>query len=470
MAASSDDDDDERERLVPGESAGRPAATSDSSELPLRAMRRRRWAEVWGMARLNIALMLLNAGYWPTEMLKTPLFAGVGYNSSALIYSFFAIFAFFTPILCARLGVKWVVAIGAIPYLLFVLATVVLLSTIGSSGDPRFAAGDTLSVGLYYVASILLGMAASPLRTGSQVYVRSRALGYDAARPPGGKAANSLGMFSGINSAAFGVSSFVFVTLVGTAIERGLEYTFLYGVCACSVAASLPLFFSVPTTEGIARRYPVPAHALRDMGVADKLPQRVTVCAVCDLFRSSAKLRWLLVPAISSSVQNSYYTGSFTADVVAVALDLEWVGWLAAITIVISSAISPFVGRLSDYWGRLPFYYTGLTINIGSAAYVAINGSDMDRNTIVIFTVLRGFAGATMVVVQAITAENFGDTDAPAAMSALTVVGQMGAATMYMLGPHFSIEAKSRMVVGMATFAGVSLWMAVGGRKKGASQ
>ena len=124
-----------------------------------------------------LALMLLNAGYWPTEMLKTPLFAGVGYNSSALIYSFFAIFAFFTPVLCARLGVKWVVAIGAIPYLLFVLATVVLLSAIGSNGDPRFAAGDTLSVGLYYVASILLGMAASPLRTGSQVYVRSRALG-----------------------------------------------------------------------------------------------------------------------------------------------------------------------------------------------------------------------------------------------------------------------------------------------------
>ena len=104
----------------------------------------------------------------------------------------------------------------------------------------------------------------------------------------------------------------MFVTLVGTAIEQGLEYTFLYGVCALSVAASLPLFFSVPTTEGIAKRYPVPSHALRDMGVADKLPQRVTVCAVCDLFRSSAKLRWLLVPAISSSVQNSYYTGSFT--------------------------------------------------------------------------------------------------------------------------------------------------------------
>jgi hypothetical protein len=31
---------------------------------------------------------------------------------------------------------------------------------------------------------------------------------------------------------------------------------------------------------------------------------------------------------------------------------LEWVGWLAAIEICIASAISPFVGRLSDLHGR----------------------------------------------------------------------------------------------------------------------
>lgn len=34
---------------------------------------------------------------------------------------------------------------------------------------------------------------------------------------------------------------------------------------------------------------------------------------------------------------------------------------------MIGSSIAPIVGRLSDLYGRLPFYYFGLTINICSA-------------------------------------------------------------------------------------------------------
>jgi MFS family permease len=37
---------------------------------------------------------------------------------------------------------------------------------------------------------------------------------------------------------------------------------------------------------------------------------------------------------------------------------------------VIGSSIAPIVGRLSDLYGRLPFYYFGLTINICSALYL----------------------------------------------------------------------------------------------------
>ena len=56
------------------------------------------------MAKLNVAIAMLNAGYWPTEMLKTPIFGAVGYNSSSLIYLFFGLFAFFTPLLVNKIA------------------------------------------------------------------------------------------------------------------------------------------------------------------------------------------------------------------------------------------------------------------------------------------------------------------------------------------------------------------------------
>jgi hypothetical protein len=225
-----------------------PAAEGGSEppldEATIAALRQRRRAEVWAMAKLNVAIAMLNAGYWPTEMLKTPIFGAVGYNSSSLIYLFFGIFAFFTPLLVNRIGNKWTVALGAVFYAVFLLSTEALLTFVGTVDDPRWYVDSHVrlaTIGLYYFGSILLGMAASPLRTGSSVYVRARAMGYDAARLPGSKAKNSLGTFAGINSAAFGVSSFVFVSLIGAAVSSGVDYRDLYWVCFSSIALSLPV-------------------------------------------------------------------------------------------------------------------------------------------------------------------------------------------------------------------------------------
>eukprot|EP01052_Picozoa_sp_SAG31_P018224 SAG31_NODE_1283_length_9011_cov_2.475202_3_plen_143_part_00 len=84
------------------------------------------------------------------------------------------------------------------------------------------------------------------------------------------------------------------------------------------------------------------------------------------------------------------------------------VGFLDAIMIVISSIISPVVGRLSDLHGRLPWYFTGLAINICSLLFVAARGSNMSLQTIICFSVLRGLAGATRTIIRAIMSEEFG--------------------------------------------------------------
>ena len=335
---SSDDESEHQGLLSPASTA---QGVADGSAAPLddttvASLRQRRRAEVCAMAKLNVAIAMLNAGYWPTEMLKTPIFGAVGYNSSSLIYLVFGLFAFFTPWLVNRIGNKWTVAIGAVFYAVFLLATEALLYLVGTVDDPRWnvdTPARVAGIALYYFGSILLGMAASPLRTGSSVYVRARAMGYDAARLPGSKAKNSLGTFAGINSAAFGVSSFVFVSLIGAAVSNGVDYRNLYWVCFASIATSLPLFFTVATTESIAQSNPVPPAALtRHADGKSQTCSGVTappsvehvksvgICSVCELVRTNSKLRWLLVPSVSSSVQSAYFVGSFNADVIAVAV------------------------------------------------------------------------------------------------------------------------------------------------------
>lgn len=333
---NSDDEDEHQGLLSPVAGGQNPdgSGTPPLDDAAVASLRQRRRAEVFAMAKLNVAIAMLNAGYWPTEMLKTPIFGAVGYNSSSLIYLFFGLFAFFTPLLVNRIGNKWTVAIGAVFYAVFLLTTEALLYFVGTIDDPRWSIDSPVrlaAIVLYYFGSILLGMAASPLRTGSSVYVRARAMGYDAARLPGSKAKNSLGTFAGINSAAFGVSSFVFVSLIGAAVSNGVDYRNLYWVCFASISASLPLFFTVATTDSIARCNPVPPSLLtRDPKPStvdgcgrqadEEHVNHVGVCSVCDLFRSSSKLRWLLVPSVSSAVQSSYFVGSFNADVIAVAV------------------------------------------------------------------------------------------------------------------------------------------------------
>eukprot|EP01051_Picozoa_sp_SAG22_P007200 SAG22_NODE_497_length_9790_cov_3.684178_7_plen_419_part_00 len=394
-------------------------------------------------------------------MLKTALFGTVGYNSSALIYLFFGLCAFSTPWVVGKLSVKWTVFAGAIPYLLFALMTSLVLIVMGTTAGPRWDPTNYLVVGAYYGSSVLLGAAASPLRVGSGIYVRSRSFGYDAAREPGALAKNSLGVFAGVNNAAFGISSFAFASLIGVAVRAGVSYAALYGVCAVSIAVSLPLFASVPTTAAIARRRPLPGAGAGGKE-ADELPASTSGFAVCELLRRSRKLGWLLIPSISSSVQEAYFVGSFNADVIAPAVGLEWVGWLDAIMIVISAIISPIIGRLSDLHGRLPWYYAGLAINLGSLVFVAVVGADMSLTTVVVFSVLRGLAGSTRTVVRAIISEEFDDRDATAAFSANTVVGMMASGAFFAISPYFTVETKSLLVAAIAVLAGVSVWMAVG--------
>eukprot|EP01043_Picozoa_sp_COSAG02_P041068 COSAG02_NODE_3376_length_6847_cov_2.337433_5_plen_125_part_00 len=112
--SSSDDDDEQQGLLSPAADSHKPDGSSPAllDDIAVASLRQRRRAEVFAMAKLNVAIAMLNAGYWPTEMLKTPIFGAVGYNSSSLIYLFFGLFAFFTPLLVNRIGNKRTVAIG----------------------------------------------------------------------------------------------------------------------------------------------------------------------------------------------------------------------------------------------------------------------------------------------------------------------------------------------------------------------
>ena len=85
---SSDDEDEQQGLLAPaavGQSDSGGATDTPLDDATVAALRQRRRAEVCAMAKLNVAIAMLNAGYWPTEMLKTPIFGAVGYNSSSLI-------------------------------------------------------------------------------------------------------------------------------------------------------------------------------------------------------------------------------------------------------------------------------------------------------------------------------------------------------------------------------------------------
>jgi hypothetical protein len=173
--AEGSDDESEQQGLLSLSTTAGAAGSSGQLELDaptVAALRQRRRAEVWAMAKLNVAIAMLNAGYWPTEMLKTPIFGPVGYNSSSLIYAFFGAFAFFTPVLVNTIGIKCTIAGGAVFYAVFLLATEALLYNVGTVTDERWDLDgpiQLLSIALYYIGSMLLGMAASPLRTGSSV-------------------------------------------------------------------------------------------------------------------------------------------------------------------------------------------------------------------------------------------------------------------------------------------------------------
>eukprot|EP01052_Picozoa_sp_SAG31_P018222 SAG31_NODE_1283_length_9011_cov_2.475202_1_plen_81_part_00 len=64
---ASECDDDERQRLT---ECQRSTGAEPKTLAATTARKRRRRAEVLGMVKMNVAIALLNAGYWPTEMLK----------------------------------------------------------------------------------------------------------------------------------------------------------------------------------------------------------------------------------------------------------------------------------------------------------------------------------------------------------------------------------------------------------------
>ena len=102
-------------------------------------------------------------------------------------------------------------------------------------------------------------------------------------------------------------------------------------------------------------------------------------------------------------------------------------------------------------------------VQILSALFVARNGAaGWTLQRIVLFAILRGFAGATSADTQAIYAEEFDDSETTAAMSAFTMSSMIGSSAMFAIGPYFSIEVKSAFVAFGATLAGIAMFMAVG--------
>ncbi|MBI2861560.1 MAG: MFS transporter [Chloroflexi bacterium] len=97
--------------------------------------------------------------------------------------------------------------------------------------------------------------------------------------------------------------------------------------------------------------------------------------------------------------------GTAMPKVIAELNGLEHYAWVATVYMLAATVMVPIYGKLSDIYGRRPFFIGGLVVFlIGSA----LSGASQNMVQLIVFRAIQGFgAGAMMPIVQAIVGDIF---------------------------------------------------------------
>ncbi len=108
---------------------------------------------------------------------------------------------------------------------------------------------------------------------------------------------------------------------------------------------------------------------------------------------------------VSLGALDQTIVGTAMPRVIAELNGLEHYAWVFAAYMLASTVAIPIYGKLSDLYGRRPFFLGGMTIFlIGSA----LSGASRDMTELILFRAIQGLgAGATMPMVQAIVGDLF---------------------------------------------------------------
>jgi MFS family permease len=463
-AHSHDDRDDDPPGVV-GEAeallardGGRKAAAGglyDLSPLRTAAAGRRRRAELRASALMVLAGALVNGGYNPTESYRTAVFGALGYYSSFVLYFCMSFGSLFVPWVVARCSLRTTMTLGAALYVPFGLVFALALAT----GWGAF---------LFLPTAAVLGCGASVFRTTQTVYIVDRARGYDAARramlPVAAAAAlpSSRGSFLGAMSGGVSAITLSLDIAASFSLQRGMTLATLFTLCAAATSSSVVLFALAPTKVAMEAAHPLPRAAALPEGPPPPRPPTGDLGAVLRLMCSSSTLQWMLLAAVCSGTQGSYAGGSLNADIIAPSLGVAWVGYTNAFLYIFSAASAPLIGHLSDRYGRLPTYCLTKSLDLASALFVGLYvlnfGSVMPGWLIFGVMGARGVSWGAATVLDATVSDIFVEQEVlMTAMSAVRMTGTLGNSLTWLIGPFFSIEAKSMMVAGAAGVAIVAM-------------
>src|SRR3990172_6707720 len=108
----------------------------------------------------------------------------------------------------------------------------------------------------------------------------------------------------------------------------------------------------------------------------------------------------MLLAAIDQTV-----VGTAMPRIVADLNGLQHYAWVFTAYMLTSTTMVPIYGKLSDIYGRKPFFLAGLAIFLAGSA---LSGTSQDMTQLILYRAVQGFgAGAMMPIVQAIIGDIF---------------------------------------------------------------
>jgi EmrB/QacA subfamily drug resistance transporter len=112
----------------------------------------------------------------------------------------------------------------------------------------------------------------------------------------------------------------------------------------------------------------------------------------------------ILMSMLLSSLDQTI-VGTAMPRVIADLNGLDHYAWVFTAYMLASTVMLPIYGKLSDIYGRRPFYVAGMALFLAGSA---LSGTSQDMNQLIVFRAIQGLgAGAMMPIVQAIIGDIF---------------------------------------------------------------